>query len=394
MGCPHPYLPAIGVWKDAGFFCIFTGMKKSYKEQLQTEVDAAFLYRTLSEHLTDPSLSGIYASMSEIEAGHARKMLKTIQIASTTASLPPPSQVARLQVLFARLFGWSLIVSNLYTMEKNMAKSAIDYKARKGDTISGNELNHFKILSNLNTSSKGVKGGVFAKIESRHKSVGGNALRAAILGATDGLVTNMSLIMGIAGAAAGNKAIILAGFAGLLAGAISMALGEWLSVKSSGELNRNQVDIETAELDTSPEEELIELSLIYQSKGMEKPAAEEMARKVFENRETAVETLVKEELGLDSNEPGGSAWEAALTSFILFAVGAIIPLIPFLLLKNHQPIFISLLFSTFALFLLGSLVSLFTGKRLMFSGFRQVVFGLVAASVTYGIGHLLGVIIQ
>ncbi len=369
-------------------------MKNKQKEQLQTEVDAAFLYRILSENLTDSSLSGIYSSMSEIEAGHARKMLRGIQVTEKTALLPPPSHVARLQVFFARIFGWSLIVSDLYNMEKSLAKSAIDLKTEKGEAVSGNELNHYKILNNLYTSSKGIKGGILAKIESRHKSVGGNALRAAILGATDGLVTNMSLIMGIAGAAAGNKAIVLAGFAGLLAGAISMAMGEWLSVKSSSELNRNQMDIEITELENSPEEELMELSLIYQSKGLEKSKAEEMAHKVFENKDTAVETLVREELGLDSNEPGGSAWEAALTSFILFAVGAIIPLIPFLVFRSHQPILISLGFSIFGLFLLGSLVSLFTGKRLIFSGLRQVVFGLVAASITYGIGHLLGVIIH
>lgn len=379
---------------DVSFFISLPSMKNKLKEQLQTEVDAAFLYRTLSENLTDSSLSGIYSTMSEIEAGHAQKMLRTIQVSEKTVVLPPPSQIARLQVFFARIFGWNLIVSNLYSMEKSMARSAIDMKTEKGEIMSGNELNHFKILTNLNASSKGIKGGILAKIESRHRSVGGNALRAAILGATDGLVTNMSLIMGIAGAAAGNKTIVLAGFAGLLAGAISMALGEWLSVKSSSELNRNQMDIEITELENSPEEELIELSLIYQSKGLEKSKAEEMAHKVFENKETAVETLVREELGLDSSETGGSAWEAAMTSFLLFAIGAIIPLIPFLVLRNHQPIVISLGLSIIGLFLLGSLVSLFTGKRLVFSGFRQVAFGLAAASITYGIGYLLGVIIQ
>jgi vacuolar iron transporter family protein len=369
-------------------------MKSKLQEQLQTEVDAAFLYRTLSENIEDKSLSGIYSGMADIEAGHALKMLKSIRVSDKDMVLPSPSHIARLQIFFARIFGWNMIISNLFNLEKSMAKSAIGYKTEKGDTISGSELNHYNILKNLNSSSKGVKGGILAKIESRHKSVGGNALRAAILGATDGLVTNMSLIMGIAGAAAGNKAIVLAGFAGLLAGAISMALGEWLSVKSSIELNRNQMDLEITEMENSPEEELIELSLIYQSKGLERSKAEEMARKVFENKDTAIETLVREELGLDSNEPPGSAWEAALASFILFAVGAIIPLIPFLVLRNYQPIIISLVFSVLGLFILGSLVSLFTGKRLIFSGLRQVVFGLAAASVTYGIGHLLGVIIQ
>jgi len=169
-----------------------------------------------------------------------------------------------------------------------------------------------------------------------------------------------------------------------------MALGEWLSVQSSRELNQRQIDIETEEMENSPEEEMLELGLIYQSKGMEKEEAERMALKVFENKESAIDTLVKEELGLDSTELGGSAWEAALTSFVLFAFGAIIPLLPFLVLSHFHPVISSLIFSTLGLFFLGAVITFYTGKNTWYSGFRQILFGLLAAGLVYGIGRLIG----
>jgi VIT1/CCC1 family predicted Fe2+/Mn2+ transporter len=270
-----------------------------------------------------------------------------------------------------------------------LARNAIAGKS--ADTLSGGEMNHVQILNNLSASSEGMKGGLLARLENRHRSMGGNALRAAVLGANDGLVTNLSLIMGVAGAAGDHDAIVIAGVAGLLAGAISMALGEWLSVQSSRELNQRQIDIETTELENSPEEEELELTLIYQSKGVPKEQAEEMASAVLQNKETAVETLVREELGLDSQELGGSAWEAAITSFILFAIGAILPLIPFLFLQSYYPVWISLGLSIAGLFILGAAITFYTGKSLWYSGFRQILFGLAAAGITYGIGKLIGI---
>jgi VIT1/CCC1 family predicted Fe2+/Mn2+ transporter len=280
------------------------------------------------------------------------------------------------------------------TTEQKLARKDLETKKVRGEATTGNEFNHVQILSNLKSSDRGVKGGILAKLERRHKSVGGNALRAAVLGANDGLVTNMSLIMGVAGAASDNFAIVIAGVAGLMAGAFSMALGEWLSVQSSRELNQRQIDIEMAEFENSPEEERVELSLIYQSKGIEKSKAEEMARQVLENKETAVDTLVREELGLDSEELGGSAWEAALTSFLLFAAGAFIPLLPFLFLQNFYPVILSLGLSTLTLFGTGAVITLFTGRSIWVSGMRQVVFGLLAAAITFGIGKLIGVSIS
>jgi VIT1/CCC1 family predicted Fe2+/Mn2+ transporter len=369
-------------------------MKDRLHKQLQIEVDTSFLYRQLSENIQDSGAAEIYKTMSSIEDTHASKILAKIHINDLSASLPPPSRHAKIQVRLASVFGWGMIISSLMGTEKMIAKNVIGWKNQKGEDVNPSIMNHFSILDSVSKSSVGMKGGVLAKLEGRHQSVGGNALRAAVLGANDGLVTNLSLIMGVTGAAAGTKGIIIAGIAGLLAGAFSMALGEWLSVQSSRELNQRQVDIETEEMENSPEEEMLELALIYQSKGMDKEEAEKMAQKVFENKESAIDTLVKEELGLDIKELGGSAWEAAFTSFILFAIGAIIPLLPFLFLNHFHPVLFSLGLSTLGLFFLGAVITFYTGKNTWYSGLRQVFFGLLAAGLVYGIGRLIGGIVS
>jgi len=369
-------------------------MKDRLHKQLQIEIDTSFLYQKLSENTTEPGIADIYRTMASIEGTHATKILQKINVGDQKEGFPPPSRHAKIQVRLASVFGWGMIASTLIGTEKMLAKNVITNNQEKGEESTPGILNHFSILNNISKSKSGIKGGILAKLEGRHQSVGGNALRAAVLGANDGLVTNLSLIMGVEGAAAGNKGIIIAGFAGMLAGAFSMALGEWLSVQSSRELNQRQIDIETEEMENSPEEEMIELALIYQSKGMEKDEAEKMAHKVFENKESAIDTLVKEELGLDSKELGGSAWEAAFTSFILFAIGAAIPLIPFLVFDNFHPVMISLGVSTLGLFFLGAIITFYTGKNTWYSGFRQILFGLLAAGLVYWIGRLIGGIVR
>jgi VIT1/CCC1 family predicted Fe2+/Mn2+ transporter len=237
----------------------------------------------------------------------------------------------------------------------------------------------------------GLEGGALAQLEGRHRAAGGNALRAAVLGANDGLVSNLSLVMGVAGAELSGTSILITGLAGLLAGACSMALGEWLSVQSSRELYRHQISIETEEIITAPAEEAEELALIYQARGLDEAQARQMAAQIMSNQENAVETLVREELGVDPESLGGSAWEAAITSFILFAVGAIIPVIPFIFLSGLMAVVVSVMLSTIGLFVIGAAITLFTGRTVLFSGGRQVIFGLAAAALTYGVGRLVGV---
>jgi VIT1/CCC1 family predicted Fe2+/Mn2+ transporter len=221
--------------------------------------------------------------------------------------------------------------------------------------------------------------------------VGGNALRAAVLGGNDGLVSNFSLVMGVAGATHGGSGVLLAGLAGLLAGALSMSLGEWISVKSSQELYENQMAIEMQELETSPENERRELELIYKAKGIPEEQAREMAAAILRDPAHAHEVLVKEELGINTEELRGSAFEAALYSFFLFAIGAILPVFPFFFLSGTPAILVSAAASAAGLFVIGAAITLFTGRSFWYSGVRQVLFGLAAAAITYGIGKWIGV---
>ena len=362
------------------------------QKQIQVEVDMAFLYASIAAIQKDENLKKVLLALSDIETGHANSIFNVIIKTDPDYKKPDPSRRAKIQLKLGKLFGYDSIISSLTGVEKEVAKSTIKDKLKKGEKLSGYEHNHLKIIEAVSNSSTATfSGGLMSKFEGRHKSVGGNALRAAVLGANDGLVSNMCLVLGVAGAAAANKTILLTGIAGLLAGAISMALGEWLSVQSSRELHLQQIALETEELETSPEAEQQELALLYQAKGMDVKAANDLAAKAFENKETALDALIIEELGIDKEELGGSAWEAAFSSFALFVIGAAIPLLPFFFTSGKSALYFCLAASALGLFLIGSSITLFTGKGILFSGFRQVMFGMAAAAVTYGIGMLIGV---
>jgi VIT1/CCC1 family predicted Fe2+/Mn2+ transporter len=199
--------------------------------------------------------------------------------------------------------------------------------------------------------------------------------------------------MGVAGAALSGRAILLTGMAGLLAGAISMALGEWISVQSSRELYQEQIERERVEIASDPEEEVEELVLIYRARGLSEQQARALAERLMGDSATALETLARDELGIDPDELGGSAWEAAITSFLLFAAGAILPVIPYFFLSGTTALVASAGLSAVGLFLIGAAITLFTGRPVLYSGTRQVLFGLAAAAVTFSVGRLIGVTI-
>jgi VIT1/CCC1 family predicted Fe2+/Mn2+ transporter len=257
-------------------------------------------------------------------------------------------------------------------------------------TLPADERSHARLLGAI-VGTTGIEGNALARFEGRHRAIGGNALRAAVLGANDGLVSNLSLVMGVAGAELSGQAILVTGLAGLLAGACSMAMGEWLSVQSARELNQRQLAIEAEEIETVPEEEQQELALIYEAKGLSADEAKALAAKLMADKESALDALAREELGIDPQELGGSAWAAAGTSFVLFAGGAIVPVAPFLFLTGASAVSVSLLASALALFLVGAAITLVTGRSVFSTGLRQLLFGAAAAGVTYGIGRLLGV---
>ena len=230
-----------------------------------------------------------------------------------------------------------------------------------------------------------------AEVGRRHRGVetGGN-LRAAVFGVNDGLISNASLILGVAGATADPRFIVLSGAAGLIAGAFSMAAGEYVSVRSQREMYEYQIGLEKEELNQYPEEEAAELALIYEARGVAREEALRMAKNLTADPDLALSTLAREELGLNPEELG-SPWGAAISSFVSFALGAAIPLAPFVISAGASALTSTIAFSACALFAVGAALSLFTGRSAWISGARMLAIGAAAGALTYLIGTVLGV---
>ncbi len=364
---------------------------KRYRENLQGEVDGAALYRTLADVEADEKLAEVYRRLAAVEDAHAEYWRGELRRRDARIPRLKPSFRSRALGWLARRFGPAFVLPTINTLEQ-ADSGAYDHQpeAVKGG-LPADERSHARILEVIASPTQGLEGGTIARLEGRHRAMGGNALRAAVLGANDGLVSNMSLVMGVAGANADPKTILLTGLAGLVAGACSMALGEWLSVNSSRELYEKQISTEKMELEMVPEEEKEELVLIYQAKGLKEAEARALADRLLMDKTTALDTLAREELGLDPNELGGSPWTAAGASFFLFSVGAIFPVAPYFWLEGTQALVASLAASAFALALIGSGTSLFTGRSVPFSAMRQILIGFIAAGITYGVGKVVGV---
>lgn len=356
---------------------------------IQTEIDASYLYGKLAAHEEDPVIAEVFRQMSDIEGSHIAAFAKKDKM--DMADLPGPSWRAKTVNLIGKIFGYEYVLGVLMDTEKALSSAIVATKKKNNIPVTGGENAHVSILRSILEKQPDVSGSRLARFEKRHRSVGGNAIRAAVLGGNDGLVSNFSLVMGVAGATEGESGVLLAGLAGLLAGALSMALGEWISVKSSQELSENQMKLEMEELETNPEGEIREIKLIYMAKGIPEGQAQEMASAIIKDNKQAHELLVKEELGINAEELKGSAMEAALYSFFLFGLGAVIPVFPFFFTSGMKAIYISVAVSAVGLFLIGAAITLFTGRNVWFSGFRQAVFGLAAAAITFGIGKLIGV---
>jgi len=363
-----------------------------YRANLQGEVDGAALYRALAEAEADPRLKDVYGRLAAVEEGHAEFWRKQLDRIGAHAGRLGLGWRTRTLAWLARRFGPQFVLPTVNTLEQ---RDSGQYDAQ-AEAVAGGlpaaERSHARIVQAIEAATPGgLQGSALARLEGRHRALGGNALRAAVLGANDGLVSNLSLVMGVAGAAVSEKTILLTGLAGLVAGACSMAMGEWLSVNSARELAQKQIAIEKAELEQMPEEEIEEIALIYEAKGLPRPQAEALARQMMANKETALDTLVREELGIDPDDLGGSAWTAAISSFLLFSVGAVFPVAPFLFLQGGIAVGASLVASGVALALIGAGTSLFTGRGIGFSALRQLLVGYAAAAITYAIGMLAGV---
>jgi VIT1/CCC1 family predicted Fe2+/Mn2+ transporter len=327
--------------------------------------------------------------MADVEEVHANVWRQRLADAGVDTSAMRVGWRNRVLMTLARIFGPGLVVPTIAEREAS-DEAMYDDQSEALSRMPGDERSHARLFREL-AGGRGVEGGAIARIEGRHRAGGGNQLRAAVLGANDGLISNLSISMGVAGASSGGHAVLIAGLAGLLAGALSMAIGEWLSVQSARELFAHQVRVEREELLTVPDEEEEELSLIYQAKGLDADQARQMAKAIVGGEiGRAVDTLAREELGIDPNELGGSAWVAAGTSFCLFGLGALVPILPFFVGAGTPAVVASIVISAIALYLVGGAITIVTGSSVLRTGGRQVLLGLFAAAVTYGLGALVG----
>lgn len=366
--------------------------QKRYLQNLREERESSALYRGLASMEKDSRLAEIYQRMADVESRHAATWSDLLRNAGQT--LPPDTPGTRVKMLLwmAKRFGAGAVLPIIASTERGASASYDAQPEAKAAGMPADERSHERVFGYLlQTTQGGVAGSVLAQVEGRHRGTsGGNALRAAVLGSSDGLTSNLSLVMGVAGASLQPHQILLTGLAGLLAGALSMAIGEWLSVQSARELYGRQIAVESEELEQKPEEEQQELSLIYQAKGLSVEAANSLAARIISDRSGALDTLAREELGIDPNELGGSAWQAAIASFLLFAVGAIIPVIPFTFLAGITAVIVSIALSVLGLFLIGAGITLTTGSPLWKAGGRQIIMGVAAALITFGLGKLVG----
>jgi vacuolar iron transporter family protein len=350
-------------------------------ENWRMELDSADLYSFLARRESDKQRAALMREMAEAEIRHAKVMETGLREQGVRLPAFHISFKTRMLKLLARIGGPRLIYPLLHGTEMG---GTADYAAQDAKTaaLAPEERSHARTLGEL--SREAVTTG-----ERWHRTAGGGTLRAAVFGVSDGLVSNLSLVMGFAGASADAKFVLLAGLSGLLAGASSMAAGEYVSMKAQRELFERQIELEAAELAVTPEEEVAELALIYRAKGLNKDEAERLAGRLTEDPNIALDTLVREELGLDPTQLGNPI-SASVGSFFAFAGGAVVPVIPFFFGASTGLVVVSIALSAVALFSVGALLSLFTGKGTLFSGGRQLLIGGVAASITFGLGSLIG----
>jgi vacuolar iron transporter family protein len=363
-----------------------------YRSNLRGEVDSAALYRAMAAAEPNPQLKQVYTRLAAVEDAHAEFWRTRLDRLGVRAGRGGLGLRTRALVWLARRFGPQFVLPVIQTLERSDMTQYDQQPEAVAAGLPEDERSHSRIIqAAARPPHGGVAGSTLARLEGRHRSVGGNALRAAVLGANDGLVSNLSLVMGVAGADLSARAILVTGVAGLLAGACSMAMGEWLSVNSSREFYQKQIATAAAELAAFPEGEKQELAQIYEAKGLSAPQAKALAERLLGDKATALDTLAREELGIDPDQLGGSAWVAGGASFLLFAAGAIIPVSPFFALDGTAGVGTGLALSACAMFAIGAVTTEFTGRGGLFSGLRQLAIGVAAAAVTYGVGKLIGV---
>ena len=338
----------------------------------QKEMDSVFIYRVIALVEKAPERHALFKKLATDAEAQAQIWAKKLHAEGQAAPVFVPSLRTRLVAGLVRRFGARPVRAVLAAMKV------------RGMSVFTTVLTGHPLPKNAD------------EIGRRHRTAGGGNLRALVFGANDGLVSTAGLILGVAGATGGNgeaRAVVISGIAGLLAGAFSMASGEYVSVRSQRELFEYQIAAERDELEEYPEAEAAELATIYQARGLSQDDANHMAASIIKNPTYALDALAREELGLDPGDLG-SPWGAAGSSFVSFSLGALVPLMPFLLARGPHALFASMGVTAVALFGIGAAISLFTGRSAWRGGVRMLMIGAAAAGATFLIGRLLDVTVS
>lgn len=370
---------------------------RRFLRYLDAERNASLLYRALAES-TDGEQREALLELADVEDKHAQHWVD--KLTTYGVEIPPAPTVLNADdeqlVRRARSLG---LVSVLDTLEQNEGADAgmYDDEPEALPTMPSDEREHADVF-------RALKGGEPERFPHRersskagepwHRADKSGSVRAAVFGVSDGLVSNTALVMGFAAAslagAIENSVVLFAGLAGLLAGAFSMAAGEYVSMASQRDLFKREIDLERQELLEKPEEERLELELIYRAKGLPRDQARAVADQIMKDPEIALDTLAREELGLDPDELG-SAWKAAVSSFLSFAIGASVVVVPYALFSGMTAFVLAVALALVSLIVVGGLVGYQSGRGVVFSAGRQVLWGVGAAGVTYLVGSLVGV---
>jgi VIT1/CCC1 family predicted Fe2+/Mn2+ transporter len=362
-------------------------------QNLQDERDGAALYEGLARLEKNVDRAASFAELAHGERRHAEVWQRKLAAAGIPVPPDRPSSRIRTLLWIAGRLGTDAVIPYIVANEAGDADKYAKQGGADATPMAEEERAHQQVLSGLGGKRPLEARAAIATRENWHRGGRGGSLRAAIFGVNDGLLSNLSLVLGVAGSGAESHTLVVTGFAGLLAGAFSMAVGEFTSVASQRDILARQVELERRELAEAPQEETAELALIFQQKGLSADHAARIAAELLKNPEHALDTLVREELGLDP-EDLGSPLGAALSSFGMFAVGAIVPLLPFLATSGTPAVATSSLLAGAVLAGVGGFVGFLSGTSVVRSGARMLGLAALAAGITYAVGRLFGAVVS
>ena len=359
-------------------------------QNLADERDGAALYEALARVEKNPARAEVFLGLAAGERRHAELWAKKLEKAGLTLPDDQPSKRVRLLIWMAQRLGTKSVLALVMDAEAGDAAKYARQSGEDAHQLVQEEQEHQQTLNGMRgvATVVGASGAIMGR-ERWHLGRRSGSIRAAVFGMNDGLVSNLSLVLGVAGAGVAPRTVLVTGFAGLLAGACSMAVGEYVSVASQRDLLKRQIDLERRELAESPQEEAGELSLIFRQKGLSAEQAARTTSELLKNPAAALDTLVREELGLDP-EDLGSPFGAAGSSLLMFALGAALPLVPLFFASGTLAMLASCLVAAVVLASVGALIGFVSGTSPWKSGLRMLLLAAGAAGLTFGLGRLVG----